>query len=95
VFGGINVRRTINALGWLSVILTILALIFTMLSTYHFTYIKYFYGYYALQWCLFFTMIIWGVRYFALKSSFKDIIYTVICFLVAFGSMFFRFLRVY
>lgn len=88
-------RRAINILGWLSVIVTIFALICTMLSTYHFTYIKYFYGYYTLQWCLFFTMIIWGVRAFALKSGAKDIIYTVICFLMAFGSMFFRYLRVY
>jgi hypothetical protein len=87
-------RKTINVLGWLSVAITIAALVSTMLSTYHFVYIKYFYGYYTLQMCLFFTMIVWGIRMFYLKSSYRDIIYTAICFLMAFGSMFFRFMKV-
>lgn len=87
-------KKTINILGWIGVSLTFLALIFTMLSTYHFVYIKYFYGYYTLQWCLFFTMIIWGMRMFYTKSNFKDLVYTLICFLMAFGSMFFRFMKV-
>lgn len=87
-------KRTINILGWIGVSLTILALVLTMLSTYHFVYIKYFYGYYTLQWCLFFTMLVWGIRMFYLKSSFRDLVYTAICFIMAFGSMFFRFMRV-
>lgn len=88
-------RKVINALGWLGVTLTMLALILTMVSTYHFTYIKYFSNYYALQWCLFFTMLIWGIKMFNLKSGIRDIIYTVICFAMAFGSMFFRYMRVF
>jgi hypothetical protein len=88
-------RKAINVLGCLSVSITILALILTMVSTYHFIYIKYFYRYYTLQWCLFFTMIIWGIKMLYLKSSFKDVIYTVICFLMAFGCIFFRFMKVY
>jgi hypothetical protein len=87
-------KKAINVLGWISVGLTIITLLLTMLSTYHFTYIKYFYGYYALQWCLFFTMIIWGIKMFYLKSSFKDLVYTAICFIMAFGSVFFRFMKV-
>lgn len=87
-------KKTIDILGWIGVTLTIWALILTMLSTYHFVYIKYFYDYYALQWCLFFTMIIWGIKMFYLKSSFRDLVYTVICFIMAFGSMFFRLMRV-
>jgi hypothetical protein len=88
-------KRAINILGWLSVSLTIITLLLTMLSTYHFVYIEYFYGYYALQWSLFFTMTIWGIKMFSMKSGAKDLIYTVICFLMAFGSVFFRFLKVY
>lgn len=87
-------RKAINLLGWIGVTVTMLALIFTMVSTYHFTYIKYFYGYYTLQWCLFFTMIFWGVKMLYLKSSFKDIIYTIICFSMAFVAVFFRFMKV-
>jgi hypothetical protein len=88
-------RKSVNVLGWISVTITIIALLLTMISTYHFMYIKYFYGYYTLQWCLSFTMIVWGIKMFYLKSSIRDIIYTVICFLMAFGSMFFRFMKVY
>lgn len=88
-------RKAINLLGWIGVTVTMLALIFTMVSTYHFAYIKYFYGYYTLQWCLFFTMIFWGIKMFYLKSSFKDIVYTIICFSMAFVSVFFRFMKVY
>jgi len=88
------IKKAINILGWIGVLFTFLALILTMLSTYHFVYIKYFYGYYTLQWCLFFTMIIWGVKIFYLKSSLKDLVYTGICFLMAFGSVIFRFMRV-
>jgi hypothetical protein len=88
-------RRTVNVLGWISVSLTILTLICTLITTYHFMYIKYFDGYYTLQWCLFFTMLIWGMKMFNLKSGFKDIVYTLICFLMAFGSVFFRFMRVH
>ncbi|MCM8711869.1 hypothetical protein M2651_12765 [Clostridium sp. SYSU_GA19001] len=87
-------KKIINILGWVGVSLTIISLILTMLSTYHFVYIKYFYDYYTLQWCLFFTMIVWGIRIFYLKSSFRDLIYTAICFIMAFGSMFFRLMRV-
>jgi hypothetical protein len=88
-------RRAVNILGWISVTLTIAALVLTMISTYHFAYIKYFDDYYTLQVCLFFTMIIWGIKMFDLRSGVRDIIYTVICFLMAFGSMFFRLMKVY
>jgi len=87
-------KKVLNILGWIGVSLTFLALLLTMLSTYHFVYIEHFYGYYTLQWCLFFTLIIWGVKIFSLKSSIRDIVYTGICFLMAFGSMFFRVMKV-
>lgn len=90
-----NMRRVVNALCWISVALTIAALLLTMISTYHFTYVKYFNDYYTLQTFLFFTMIIWGIKMFYLRSGVRDITYTVICFLMAFGSMFFRLMKVY
>lgn len=90
-----NMRKTINMLGWIGVTLTMFAMIFTMISTYHFRYIEYFYNYYTLEWCLFFTMIFWGIKMFHYRSGIKDLVYTIICFLMAFGCMFFRFMKVY
>ncbi|MFL0246482.1 hypothetical protein [Candidatus Clostridium stratigraminis] len=87
-------KKAINLLGWISVTATMLALIFTMVSTYHFAYIKYFYGYYTLQWCLSATMILWGIKILYIKSSIKDVIYTIICFSMAFVAVFFRFMKV-
>lgn len=88
-------RKTLNILGWVSVFLTILALIFTILTSYHFKYInKYFDGYYALQWCLFATLLIWGIRLFNLKANIRNTIYSVICILMAAGTMVFMYMKV-
>lgn len=88
-------KKTINMLGWACVFITILALICTILTTYHFTYIKYFDNYYALQWCLFFTLLIWGIKMFDIKSNLKNMVYTIICMLMAAGTIFFMYMKVY
>ncbi|GLC31434.1 hypothetical protein [Clostridium omnivorum] len=88
-------KKTINMLGWVSVFITILALVCTILTTYHFTYIKYFNDYYTLQWCLFFTMLIWGIKTFDIKASLNNIMYTIICILMAAGTIFFMYMKVY
>ncbi len=46
-------RKYINLLGWIMVIITTVALLATLLTIYQFTYIKYFDSYYTLQWCMF------------------------------------------
>ena len=88
-------RRAINFLGWIGVSLTIFTLILTLLTTYQFIYVKYFDSYKTLQWCIFFTMIIWAAKMFDLKASFKNIGYPIACALIAVGTMFFIYMKVY
>lgn len=47
-------KKYINILGWIMVIITTVALLATLLTIYQFTYIKHFDSYYTLQWCMFF-----------------------------------------
>ncbi|GAA0717885.1 hypothetical protein GCM10008905_03910 [Clostridium malenominatum] len=86
-------RRTIRLLGWGTVFITVIAIILTMLTTYQFVYIKYFNSYYVLQWCLFFTMIIWAINFIDLKNIKK--VYPIVCGALAAGSIFFIIMKVY
>lgn len=88
-------RKAINILGWLGVSLTILALVLTLLTTYQFTYVKYFDSYYTLQWCMFLTMIMWAVKMFDLRSNFRNVIYPITCFIIAVTAIAFMFMKVY
>ena len=88
-------KRAINFLGWVGVSLTILTLVLTLLTTYQFTYVKYFDSYYTLQWCIFFTMITWAAKMFELKASLKNIGYPIACILIAVGTAFFIYMKVY
>lgn len=89
-------RKAIGALGWCAVFLTTIALILTMLTTCQFIYIKYFNSYFTLQWCIFFTMIVWSLKLIDLKSNFNNkILYPVLCIVFAAGTMFFIFMKVY
>lgn len=88
-------RKTIDFLGWVAVLFTILTLILTLLTTYQFTYVKYFDSYYTLQWCIFFTMFIWGIKMFDLKSIYRNIIYPIICMVMAACTIVFILMKVY
>lgn len=88
-------KNTINLLGWIGVIFTILALILTLLTTYQFTYVKYFSDYYTLQWSIFITMIIWAINMIVFRTSFKNVIYPLTCVLIACVTMFFMYMKVY
>lgn len=88
-------RRAIHFLGWMGVSLTILTLVLTLLTTYQFTYVKYFDSYYTLQWCIFFTMVVWAINMFDFKASFKNAAYPVACILIAVGTIFFIYMKVY
>lgn len=87
-------RRTVDVLGWGLVLITTLALILTILTTYQFVYIKYFYGYYTLQWCIFFTMVVWSIKLIDFKGGLTNKIYPLICIFFAAGSIFFIFMNV-
>lgn len=88
-------RRAINCLGWIGVSLTIFTLILTLLTTYQFIYVKYFDSYYTLQWSIFFTMIFWAVKMFDLKANLKNIAYPIACAVIAVGTIFFIYMKVY
>lgn len=88
-------KRAINFLGWVGVSLTILTLVLTLLTTYQFTYVKYFDSYYTLQWCIFFTMLALAIKMFEFKTNLKNIVYPAACILIAFGTIFFIFMKVY
>lgn len=88
-------KKTINALGWIMVILTTVVLICTLLTIYQFTYIKYFDTYYTLQWCIFFTMIIWSAKMLESKRDLKNKFYSLLCILFAIANIFFIYMHVY
>ncbi|WML36027.1 hypothetical protein [Clostridium sp. OS1-26] len=88
-------RRAIHFLGWMGVSLTILTLVLTFLTTYQFTYVKYFNSYETLQWCIFFTMVVLAINMVDFKASFKNVVYPVACILIAVGTIFFIYMKVY
>ncbi len=88
-------RRAINLLGWMGVCLTILTLVLTLLTTYQFIYVEYFDSYYTLQWCIFFTMLFWAVKMFEINNSLRSKLYPIACVVIAFGTIFFIFMKVY
>lgn len=88
-------RRTVDLLGWVSVVLTINSLILTLLTTYSLGYIKYFNTYYTLQWCIFFTMIFWAVKLYYVDTGKHRLVYPSICLFFALCSIFFMFNKVF
>jgi hypothetical protein len=88
-------RRTLDLLGWTSVVLTIISLILTLLTTYSIGYIEYFNTYYTLQLCIFFTMIFWAIKLYSIDTGKDRIVYPVVCLFFAVCSIFFMFMKVF
>lgn len=88
-------RKAMDFLGWVAVSFTILALIFTLLTTCQFTYVKYFDSYYTLELCLFFTMLIWGIKMLNFKNIYKNIAYPMTCIVMATCIIIFMIMKVY
>ncbi|GAA0733188.1 hypothetical protein [Clostridium oceanicum] len=88
-------RKALNVLGWIMVILTTIALILTLITIYQFSYIKYFDTYYTLEWCMFFTMLVWGLKMINLSSGLKNIFYSLMCIMFAMANIFFMYMKVY
>ncbi len=88
-------KNAINAFKWTAVIFTVLTLILTLLTTYQFTYIKYFDSYYTLEWSIFFTMLFFGISMFDYKHKLKNLVYSLCCMVLAAGTMFFIYMKVY
>lgn len=88
-------RNNVDLLGWIAVSATIVCLILTLLTIYGFTYISHFDNYNTLEWCLCFTMGIWGVKMLKLHSIYKSFVYPVLCILIAACTVFFILMKVY
>lgn len=90
-------RKVINALGWISVFLSILAIIFTWLTTYQFTYKlqTHFRNLTILQWCMVCTMIFLGLNFINFKKNARNYVYAALCILFAMGTIFFMYMGVY
>ena len=89
-------KKAVNVLGWLFVPLTMLTLIFTVLSTYLFgRQTTYFNSYNALQVCLVITMITWAIKMsIDKKERSQNKMYSIFCTLIAVGAMLFFYLGV-
>lgn len=88
-------RKVIDILVWLSVVVTIIAMVLTVLTTYQYIYIKYFSNYYAIQASLSFTMILWAIKFWLSENIHLKKLYSFICIIVAAISIFFRFVGVF
>ena len=88
-------KRAISFLCWIGVVVTIVCLVLTLSTTYSIYYIKYFSGYYALQWSIFYTMLVWAVNLFITNFGRRKYIYLVISVFFALGAAVFRAMRVF
>ncbi|MGE5629023.1 MAG: hypothetical protein ACM3X7_13100 [Solirubrobacterales bacterium] len=88
-------KKAINLFRWIAVTFTVLALVLTLLTSYQFIYIKYFDSYYTLEWSMFFTMLLFGISMFDYKHRLKNIVYSLCCMILAAGTMFFIYMKVY
>jgi len=88
-------RKTLNLLGWVSVLITILTLISTLLTTYQFIYIKYFDSYFTLQCSMVITLTLFGITMFDSKYKFKNVMFSFVCMAIAALTLFFIWMRVY
>ena len=90
-------KKLISLLGWVSVFLTILALIFTWLTTYQFTYRFQgnFSNYFLLELCLLVTMFFLGLKFLFKGENNRNLMYTILCILIATGTIIFMYMKVY
>ena len=82
-------RKTVDLLGWIFVVVTILALVCTWLTTYNLSYIKHFNTYKMLQISIFCTMLIWTFKMYSLNSGKRRWAYSFICLTFALGAAYF------
>ncbi|AJA47437.1 hypothetical protein CPAST_c13380 [Clostridium pasteurianum DSM 525 = ATCC 6013] len=90
-------KKAINLIGWVFVLLTMLTLTFTLLTTYLFVrQISYFDSYSTFQLCMALTMIIWAIRMFIdKKERTQNLLYSVSCTLIAMGAVYFMYIGVF
>ncbi|MFD3158140.1 hypothetical protein ACFIJ5_15010 [Haloimpatiens sp. FM7330] len=88
-------KKIVDVVGWVCVVVTVAILIMTLLTTYQFIYLKYFNTYKIIQICIFFTMITWAIKMYIQKSNSTNIVYPLLCMILAVGTIFFMYVGVY
>lgn len=88
-------RKVIDILGWVCVLVTVIVLIMTLLTTYQFIYLKYFNSYRLIQLCIFFIGIVWSIKAFIQKPDNTNIVYPLFYMSLAVGTIFFIYIGVY
>ena len=83
-------KKLINFLSLLSGILTSLAIIFTLLTTYQFLYVgQIFSSYLPIQIGILVTMILWAIKFYFFERGARRNMYTIFCIVIAICSLFF------
>lgn len=88
-------KKVIDVLGWVCVIITVAVLIVTLLTTYQFIYLKHFNTYRIIQLSILFTAITWSIKAFMQKTEQSNMVYPIIYMLLAVGTVFFIYVGVY
>lgn len=85
----------LNFLCWLFVVIISLALIATVMTTYHIWYVPYFDTYLSLQLSLATGMLIWGVKFLIDSKKYpRNRLYAIISLVLSVLSMFFIYTNV-
>lgn len=87
-------RKLIDFISWFFVVVTVVVLIFTMLTTYQFIFLNYFNSYKLVELSTFFTMMIWAFKLLKQKQNLNKI-YSLMCILIAICSILFMYIGVY
>lgn len=83
-------KKVMNVLSIISVIISIAIIISTFLTSYRYLYInEAFSGYGPLQIAITVTMVIWGIKFWINDNGLRRYIYTFICFILSLASIFF------
>ncbi len=88
-------KRAINIVSWIAVFCTMVTLILTLCSNYSFITAYYFYNFYATQYCMIFTMLMWSIKMLSWKESSRYRFYSLCCLLIAVGTAYFMYIDVY
>ncbi|SCN22434.1 hypothetical protein N3C_0786 [Clostridium sp. N3C] len=86
-------KKVLDALSWVFVVLTTFSVICTLLYQYNFAYIAGFSRYSIMKICIFVTMLLWSIKMLKLNSGNKKWVYSLIFFIFALTSFIFIFIK--
>ena len=83
-------KKLINFLSLLAGMLTSLAIIFTLLTTYQFLYVgQIFNSYLPIQIGILITMVLWAIKFYFFEKGSRKNLYAIFCMAIAICSLFF------